>query len=607
MTTTKDILTQHIDAKAWKRVNTDLLAKSLAELMHEEIIVPEVVSREEDGLTHFRLRTDHEHIHYTFSAYPRFLDYWHIEKQYIRKWENGRELTVVDVLDFFVELQHTFGIDPFTLAHYIEEMLNTLYADARIHTRGKLSADSLAAADYQTVEHQMDGHPWVIINKGRIGFDYTDHATYAPEMNKQFKLFWLAAHKNRAKFFALENIDMRGFYTGELGEEKVLGFEKKLKDLGLDPEDYIFLPVHEWQLNNKVVFQFQQDLAMQFLVFLGAGDNLYAPQQSIRTLFNMSDPSKHYVKTAVSILSTGNIRGLSPRQMANAPGVTKWVKGLLDHDPYLQRTGVILLGEVATVAYHHPQYSAIKDSPYQYKEMLGALWRESAVNYLKPGEKLMTMAALLYIDDEGCPLVKALVRKSGLSVQDWIEAYLKAYLKPLLHIYYQHSLCVTPHGENIVLVMRDGVPERMVIKDFVDDIVLTTGAREKLPPELADSLIHSSNKENVPLFILLGVFDAFFRYLSDILHSYLGYNEQLFWNTVAATVHTYQQEHPHLAERFEKYDLFVPEFKRFYINSSKLRSQGYAERTGFVIPKKGGKLANPLYLVKQKETSLADG
>lgn len=583
----------------WQKVNNRLLAKSLAELMHEEVAQPAVVSEDKDGRTHFRLTTDHEQIEYTFSGYKRLLDYWQIEAISIQRHENGEALMATDASLFFVELQNTFGIRPFTLAHYIEEVLHTLYADAYLYARGRYTAEQLAAADYQTVEHQMDGHPWVIVNKSRLGFNHQDYTQYAPEADQPIQLSWIAVHKSRASFRSLDHIEEQAFFEQELGKAAIDSFNKIITDQGRDATEYTFIPVHPWQWNNKLLVQYATEIANKLLIPLGVGEDVYSPQQSIRTFYNTSDPNKHYVKTAISILSTGNIRGLSPKQMAIAPRVTSWVMDMLQQDAYLQSLGLVLLGEVATVSYHHPYYHAIIDPPYQYKEFLGVLWRESAARYLQPGERLITMASLLYVDEAGNSMVGELVKRSGLTIEDWLQAYLQAYLKPLLQIYYQHSLCVTPHGENIILVLKDDVPVRIVIKDFVDDIVLTEEAKEKLPKDLAEGMIASSNKDNIPLFILLGVFDAFFRYLSNVLHSYAGYPETEFWQQVCDVILEYQAAYPALAHKFEKYNLFTPEFKRFYINSVRLLGNAYEEKTSFAIPRKGGTLQNPLAAIKQ--------
>jgi siderophore synthetase component len=592
--------TQPLDTATWQKVNNQLLVKSIAELMHEQVAVPNIVSMEENGRTHFLLSADNPHIYYTYAGYKRQLDYWYIEASSILRHDNGLLSPATDAPLFFVELQKTFGISAFTLAHYIEELLHTLYADAYLHARGRCTASQLASASYQEVEHQMDGHPWVIVNKSRLGFNYEDYIQYAPEADRQIQLSWIAVHKSRATFRSLDHIEEQTFFEQELGRETVESFQKIITAQGVDAAAYTFMPVHPWQWNNKLLIQYATDIANKLMIPLGIGEDSYSPQQSIRTFYNVSQPHKHYVKTAISILSTGNIRGLSSKQMAIAPRVTSWVMNMLQEDAYLQSLGLVLLGEVATVSYIHPYYHAIIDPPYQYKEFLGVLWRESADKYLQPGERIITMASLLYVDDAGNSFVGELVRRSGLGMEAWLQAYLQAYLKPLLQIYYQHSLCVTPHGENIILVLQDDVPVRIIIKDFVDDIVLTEEAKEKLPKDLAEGMIASSNKDNVPLFILLGVFDAFFRYLSNVLHTYAGYDEQDFWQQVHDVILEYQVAHPALVGKFEKYNLFAPEFKRFYINSVRLLGNAYEEKTSFAIPRKGGTLQNPLAHIRQQ-------
>ncbi|OQP58242.1 IucA/IucC family protein [Niastella vici] len=596
--------TAPLEIAIWQKVNKRLLAKSITELMHEQVAQPAIISEEEDGNTHFLLSTNQPDLYYTFSGYKRQLDHWHIAADSIQRHENNQVIAATDTPRFFIDMQDIFGIKPFTMAHYIEELLHTLYADAFIHASRRLTAAQLTEAGYQAVEQQMDGHPWVIVNKSRLGFNYEEYAQYAPEAGEPIQLCWIAAHKSRATFRSLEHIQEQSFLEQELGPETIASFKEILNGHGVNDSEYTFIPVHPWQWNNKLLMQYATDIANKLLIPLGTGADHYLPQQSIRTFYNRSQPQKHYVKTAISILSTGNIRGLSPKQMAIAPRVTRWVMDLLQHDAYLQSLGLVLLGEVATVSYVHPYYHAIVEPPYQYREFLGVLWRESAAPYLQPGERIITMASLLYVDDAGNSFVGELAKRSGLSMEAWLQTYLGAYLNPLLQIYYQHALCVTPHGENIILVLKDDVPVRIIIKDFVDDIVLTEEAKEKLPKELAEGMIASSNKDNVPLFILLGVFDAFFRYLGNVLHTYAGYNENAFWQQVYEVILEYQAAHPALAHKFEKYNLFVPEFKRFYINSMRLLGNGYEEKTSFAIPRKGGTLQNPLAAIRQQALSL---
>lgn len=600
----KFVETQHLNAATWNQVNRNLLAKSIAELMREDVAKPQIISTDKNKLTHFILETDKENIYYTFSAYPRFLNYWHIVKESICKIENEQKLDHVDVPNFFIELQETFGINSFTLAHFIEELLHTLYADAFIHAKRRLTAAKMAAADFQTIEHSLDGHPWVIVNKGRIGFSSQDYQNLTPESRQKTQLLWIAAHKSRASLYLQNDMNEHNFYENEIGKEKVAFFKKKLEQMAVNPVDYIFIPLHSWQWENKIVMQFAHDIASKNLIALELTEDIYSPQQSIRTFFNHSNPQKHYVKTSMSILNTSHIRGLCARQLSIAPQLTAYLKNLLKNDLHLQKMEVVLLGEVVTATYSHPSYSKVANPPYQYNEYLGAMWRENPINFLKPREHLMTMAALLYVDDHGKSLVQELIDKSGLSTEQWLKAYMTAYLKPVLQIYYQHSLCIDPHGQNVILILKDYVPTRIALQDFVGDILINEEGKKKLPQEFIEAMfVASPNPENAPLTILIAVFDAFFRYLSDILITTADYSEVSFWNCVYDIIIEYQQEHPELENMFEKYDLFIPEFKRLIFNSRRLFN-GYEETAGFPHMKKCGFIPNPLYQLVTQELAI---
>src|SRR3546814_9279634 len=98
-------------------------------------------------------------------------------------------------------------------------------------------------------------------------------------------------------------------------------------------------------------------------------------------------------------------------------------------------------------------------SPYQ--KMLAALWRESPFSggRLADGERLATMASLLHRDPKGNSLVAAMVIASPVTPTEWVRSYLRAYLRPLVHCLLAHDLVFMPHGENLVMVLRDDVPE----------------------------------------------------------------------------------------------------------------------------------------------------
>jgi siderophore synthetase component len=74
------------------------------------------------------------------------------------------------------------------------------------------------------------------------------------------------------------------------------------------------------------------------------------------------------------------------------------------------------------------------------------------------------------------------------------------------------------------------------------------------------------------LSIFIDMFDGYFRFLVQILVEHCDYADEQFWELVAECIYDYQQEQPHLAEKFERYDLFAPSFTLSCLNRLQLRN-----------------------------------
>jgi siderophore synthetase component len=264
-------------------------------------------------------------------------------------------------------------------------------------SKNNLSAKELAQAGYQDFEHAMtSGHPCFIANNGRIGFDANDYTLFAPEADQPIRLVWLAGHKSRTSYNAVDELSYQTLLKKELDAQTLTSFNQALTDKGLQPSDYFFIPVHPWQWDNKLAMIFAPDIAINNLVYLGVGPDEFKAQQSIRTFYNISHPEKFYTKTALSVLNMGFIRGLTPYYMDSTPPITNWIKETIGEDPYIKKLGFTLLCEVATVGYRNFYYEQFgKNSAYN--KMLAALWRESPATVLQPGQQLMTRHYYMWI------------------------------------------------------------------------------------------------------------------------------------------------------------------------------------------------------------------
>ncbi|MER5414898.1 IucA/IucC family protein [Streptomyces virginiae] len=555
----------HLNPELWARANRALVRKGLAEFSHERLLTPESL-----GDSWYAVRSDDSTVEYRFKAVLHALDHWSVHEASITRHRDGAELEL-DALDFHIELREALGLSPEVLPVYLEEISSTLAGTGYKYTKPQVSSDVLAKSSFQDIETGMtEGHPCFVANNGRLGFGVHEYLSYAPETASPVHLVWVAARKDVSTFTAGAGLDHDSFMREELGEETIGVFAERMTALGLDLADFHLFPVHPWQWWNKTTVTFAAEIANHRLVLLGEGPDEYLAQQSIRTFFNRSAPEKHYVKTAISVLNMGFMRGLSAAYMEATPAINDWLHQLIEGDEVLKSVDFSIIRERAAIGYHHRQYERATDRYSPYRKMLAALWRESPVNRIEGDERLATMASLLHVDAEGKSFVGALIAESGLTPAEWLRHYLRAYLVPLLHCFYQYDLAYMPHGENTILVIEGGLVKRAIFKDIAEEIVIMD-ADAVLPP--AVERVRADIPEDMKLLsIFTDVFDCFFRFLGAILADEGICEEDTFWQAVADCGHEYQESMPQLAERFERYDLFAQEFQLSCLNRLQLRN-----------------------------------
>ncbi|MHC5261806.1 IucA/IucC family protein [Streptomyces sp. UC4497] len=614
----------------WARAGARLLAKLIGEFAYEDILRPtalgsagsgyrpyalllpagrpdgvdeasgaggkEAVAKEAGGTFHFHARR---------GAYGS----WQVDPASM-EWEPGlpgkggpvghaeRE-PATDPLTFLLRAKYALGLDGSTLGHLIRELTVTLAADARLdHT--SLTASQLADLGYAELEGHQTGHPWLVLNKGRLGFSATDTSRWAPESRRPTRLPWIAVHTGLATYRGVAALeDPASLYDGELDGPTRELFAQALRARGLDPAAYLYLPVHPWQWDDIVLPLFAPSIATNDIVPLPTDGDLRLPQQSIRTFLNTARPDRHTVKLPLSIFNTLVWRGLPTERTWAAPAVTTWVHALRDADPFLRdECGVVLLGEVASVTVEHPLYDGLDEVPYQYKELLGAIWREPLSRHLAPGERARTLASLLHSDTEGRAFVAELVARSGLDPKTWLRRLFAALLPPLLRFLYRYGTVFSPHGENAIVVFDDqDVPVRLAVKDFVDDVNISSEPlpeHDSMPDDVREVLL-TEDPAFLTQFIHSGLFVGVFRYLAPLYEEQLGLPEEEFWALVRAEILRHHARFPELKERYEMFDLLTPEIERLCLNRNRLHLDGYRDRADRPHAAVHGTVANPLH------------
>lgn len=549
----------HLTPALMDRAHRHLVAKAIGEYAHERLVAPEPDPARPGWWT---LQAGDSS--YSFSARTYPLEHWVVDPASITPPPDAQR--------FVAELAPVLGIPDRLLPTYLEEIASTLAAATWKLRHRRVPVAELVDADYQAVEAAMtEGHPAFVANNGRIGFGLDDYTAFAPETGEPVRLTWLAARRTATRLSLGAGQSEPALYDGELAPQARERFERRLRSLGRDPGDYLYLPVHPWQWVNKLAVTFAPDVARRDLVHLGVGEDEHRPQQSIRTFFNVSRPEQHYVKTALAIQNMGFLRGLSPAYMEATPAINDWVAATVEADAELQACGFTVLRELAAIGYTGDAFHRLA-APSPYRKMIAALWRESPVPRLAAGERPMTMAALLHRDADGDALVTALIKASPLDAEAWVRSYLRAYLRPLVHCLYAYDLAFMPHGENLVLVMEDHVPVRAFMKDIGEEVAVMTDAdRMPLPPEV--ERIRGDFPDDVKaLAIHTDVFDGVLRFVAAILAEDGVLGTDAFWGLVRATIEEHVADHPELADAAASYDLLRPRFRHSCLNRLQLRN-----------------------------------
>ncbi|WP_410513168.1 IucA/IucC family protein [Paenibacillus sp. BR2-3] len=470
---------------------------------------------------------------------------------------------------FLLEIRGSLGADEGRLITFINELEHTLLKDTLAQHYRHQEGRTLHASSYDELEGDiMDGHPYHPSYKSRIGFDYMEQYEYGPEFKGELYPVWVAVDKKHTCISISREMDYQSFLIDELGEELFISFVETVRRRGLDPKEYLFMPIHPWQWKKIITTAMLEDLRENHLILLGVSDDRYRPQQSIRTLANYTSPEKMYLKLSMNLINTSTSRILAPHTVSNASAISDWLKELVTTDPYLSREArIVLLREVMGISYDRPARSNLLQS--NTYGIMGCIWRESLHRFLESGEEALPFNGLCHVELNGKPLIESWIRRYG--AEEWLTRLFETSILPIIHLLYAHGIAVESHAQNMVLIHRDGMPERIALKDFHDGIRFSKThlvEPDKCPELLGTPDYHARINRNsfIETDDLVAVrdfmHDAFFFInigeLALLMADAFDYPEQKFWGLVRQVIEAYQERFPELSDRYQLFDLFAP-------------------------------------------------
>ncbi len=417
---------------------------------------------------------------------------------------------------------------------------------------------SRRSSSYEELESEIiEGHPYHPCFKSRTGFTIDDHKDYGPEAKQSFTLQWVAVRRSYVRVSVLE--EEENFWKRELGH---LLWEDLLATLAIFDgafEEYTFLPVHPWQWHNM-----KQELAglmeQKDLIPLNVKGDYYRATQSVRTLWNFSNPKKAQLKCSMNMVNTSSLRKLHSHAVCAAPHISAWLKRVIQLDDYLHNeASLIVLEEYAGIIFE----PNIKKHSRKLEGQLGSIWRESVRLYMKDEEEAVPFTVLMMMEVDGRPFIDEWLCRYG--TKEWVKRLIEVSVIPVWHLLVAHGIAVEAHAQNMILLHQNGWPTRVVLRDFHDSIEYMEEfiADRSLVPDFetihehfkgapVDHYYWMSSVEALRELAMDTLFVFHLSELSYLLEEQYRFAETRFWSLVKNGIQKHFERFPSLCSRNEQ-------------------------------------------------------
>ncbi len=315
----------------------------------------------------------------------------------------------------------------------------------------------------------VDGHPLHPCARVRGGMTVVELFAHAPEWADEVAVRIVAIARAsftqpphaRRRMTAL----LRRQYPG-LAE----AVDAHLRGVARDPADYELLPVHPWQLCRVLVDRYAEQLADGRVIVIPGARIPARPLLSLRTLAPSAHRRAVHIKTAVDIRLTTAIRVVSPATVHNGPIVSQLLAEICRREHGFGGR-FISLAELASGSYR-----PAPGEPVDAAASLAAIARESPERHVGDGEVALPAAALAARSPlTGRPMFADVLdelasHRRPTRCADTAERFLASYcdctVPALLTLLSRWGIALEAHGQNAVVVLRNGLPVRLLYRDF---------------------------------------------------------------------------------------------------------------------------------------------
>ncbi|WP_116044121.1 IucA/IucC family protein [Amycolatopsis palatopharyngis] len=425
------------------------------------------------------------------------------------------------------ELLRLLAVD-FPHAHSVTADLRVAVEHARVtlaarHTLlpqpgGLLAGERLAAT------RNRPFHPTA---RAASGWTEDELATYGPMRRRPLALDWVAVHTEFLRHGTGGGSDRIADLL--LNQRDAEQLADALRRSGLPPGEFTILPVHPWQLEHVLPTQFADEFASGAVRPLLSGLGRFQPTASLRTLATAPESALH-LKLPLGISTLGAARLLPPRYLDNGERGEQLLRDLLDRDPEL-RARVLICDERTWCGWQANPGDEFADRPGH----LAAQVRKYPRGVLEDPATIALPAAALAAHEWQLLERPILCGRDPLA---FFAELARLFLETMLG-FLRYGVLPEPHGQNVVLTVRNGHAARLILRDHDTVRVCpqwmsaagVADPRYRVRPGAAQSLSLESADRLIGYLQTLGIQVNLFA-IADALGRHYGISEETLWETV---------------------------------------------------------------------------
>ncbi len=315
----------------------------------------------------------------------------------------------------------------------------------------------------------LEGHPFHPTWKSRPDLSPFEVADLSPEFDARVPLRIAAIQRAHVHLETMPQVgDALDWFTAACPAEAAL-WRDGLVARGLEPRDFLPLPIHPWHLKTYVGSTYAAEIVEGILITEGP-DLLTAPAMSFRTMMPLDPADAPHIKLPIALWMTSEMRSLQAKSIHMGPRNSAVIATILTREGHFDGKLAIFPEEVA---YHYRHAERREDAPGRF---LSVVFRTVTDVYRDCEGLLPVPVAALFtgLPRTARPFFTALVEADGQAateerIEDFFRTYVRTVVRPVIAIYVLYGIGLEAHQQNTVVAFdRHGNAVRTLVRDFGD-------------------------------------------------------------------------------------------------------------------------------------------